>query len=90
MKSIFFSVATLAAAVSAQTTTTTAASGTSSCAAQAILEQCLVTTEGYLDLCDTNDYGCLCDKYTSIMTCFNNCPSDSREFGVSQQKQLNW
>ncbi|KAH6652641.1 hypothetical protein BKA67DRAFT_659335 [Truncatella angustata] len=81
MKSTIFAVAAFAAAVSAQTS--------SVCLAQPILEQCLVTTQYYLELCTSTDYACLCEKYTSILTCFDNCPNDSRESGASQQKQLN-
>ncbi|ETS74655.1 hypothetical protein PFICI_13139 [Pestalotiopsis fici W106-1] len=89
MKSIIFSAVALAAAVSAQATTSAVSSTGPTCDAQPILEQCLVTTTGYLNLCMTTDYSCLCDKYTSIMTCFNNCPNDSREGQYSQLKQLN-
>ncbi|KAI0170884.1 hypothetical protein BJ166DRAFT_207344 [Pestalotiopsis sp. NC0098] len=89
MKSIIFSAVALAAAVSAQTTTSDASSSGPTCDAQPILEQCLVTTTGYLNLCQTTDYSCLCNTYTSIMTCFNNCPNDSREFQYSQQRELN-
>ncbi|KAI0386698.1 hypothetical protein F5Y04DRAFT_70354 [Hypomontagnella monticulosa] len=67
-----------------QVTTTT----TTACAAQNILDTCLSTTESYLSLCETTDYMCLCDKYTAIMTCFNNCPNDSREASYQQQKDL--
>ncbi|KAK6218286.1 hypothetical protein LQW54_002813 [Pestalotiopsis sp. IQ-011] len=89
MKSIIFSAVALAAAVSAQTTTSDASSSGPTCDAQPILEQCLITTTGYLNLCQTTDYSCLCNTYTSIMTCFNNCPNDSRRFQYSQQRELN-
>lgn len=63
MKSTLLYVALLTAVVSAQSS-----SGTSStvCAAQPVLEACLGTTQGYLALCETTDYACLCDKYTAI------------------------
>ncbi|KAI1808187.1 hypothetical protein F4811DRAFT_549278 [Daldinia bambusicola] len=85
MKPAVFRVSFLASAaalVGAQTTTTTA------CAAQNILDTCLSTTESYVDLCATTDYMCLCDKYTAIMTCFNNCPNDNRSTSYQQQKDL--
>ncbi|KAI1389723.1 uncharacterized protein F4822DRAFT_442916 [Hypoxylon trugodes] len=91
MKSIVFRVAFLAIAASvnaqdsdssAEVTTTT----TTACAAQNILDTCLSTTESYVSLCATTDYMCLCDKYTAIMTCFNNCPNDSRQATYQQQK----
>jgi hypothetical protein len=43
--------------------------GETTCAAQSILDACLDTTTAYLSLCASNDYSCLCDKYTAIMTC---------------------
>ncbi|KAK6070259.1 hypothetical protein SCUP234_00215 [Seiridium cupressi] len=89
MKSVIFSLVALTVAVSAQTTTTTAATGSSTCDAQPVLEQCLITTEGYVSLCASTDYSCLCDKYTAELTCFGNCPNDSRQSSVSQQKELN-
>ncbi|KAK9774510.1 putative Extracellular membrane protein CFEM domain-containing protein [Seiridium cardinale] len=89
MKSIIFSLVALTVAVSAQTTTTTAATGSPTCDAQPVLEQCLITTEGYVSLCASTDYSCLCDKYTAELTCFGNCPNDSRQSSVSQQKELN-
>ncbi|OTA70185.1 hypothetical protein K449DRAFT_427701 [Hypoxylon sp. EC38] len=93
MKAAVFRVALLAAvaSVDAQTTTTdttSSDSSTTACAAQNILDACLQTTEGYLSLCATTDYMCLCDKYIAIMTCFNNCPADPREPSYQQQKDL--
>ncbi|KAI1490096.1 hypothetical protein F5X96DRAFT_670061 [Biscogniauxia mediterranea] len=81
-------LATAVSTVYADTTTAESSSGTSVCAAQNILETCLVTTEGYVSLCSTTDYSCLCDKYTGIMTCFNNCPEDSRASSYQNQKDL--
>ncbi|KAI2463629.1 hypothetical protein F4781DRAFT_114404 [Annulohypoxylon bovei var. microspora] len=94
MKSIIFrGVAFLAtvALVDAQTTTTTsttAATTTTACPAQNILDTCLDTTESYVTLCGTTDYMCLCDKYVAIVTCFDNCPNDSRKSSYQQQKDL--
>ncbi|KAI0394118.1 hypothetical protein F5Y17DRAFT_458289 [Xylariaceae sp. FL0594] len=72
------------------TTTTTAAvvATSTACAAQSILDACIETTTAYLSLCASNDYSCLCDKYTAIMTCFANCPSDSRQYEYESQRQL--
>ncbi|KAI8962903.1 hypothetical protein F5Y11DRAFT_176000 [Daldinia sp. FL1419] len=94
MKAILFRAAFLAAAaasVDAQTdddTTTSSSTETTACAAQNILDTCLSTTESYVSLCATTDYMCLCDKYTAILTCFNNCPNDSRAPSYQQQKDL--
>ncbi|KAI4867394.1 hypothetical protein F4820DRAFT_211174 [Hypoxylon rubiginosum] len=94
MKATVFRFAFLAAAASSvgaqdTTTTSTGSSDTgTACAAQNILDTCLATTESYVSLCATTDYMCLCDKYVAIMTCFNNCPNDSREASYQQQKDL--
>ncbi|KAI0007922.1 hypothetical protein F4779DRAFT_619131 [Xylariaceae sp. FL0662B] len=79
-----------AASVGAQTTTstTTAADASSSCAAQNILDTCLASTTSYIALCNSGDYSCLCDKYIAIMTCFNNCPNDTRKPTYEQTKDL--
>ncbi|KAK8045069.1 hypothetical protein PG993_005093 [Apiospora rasikravindrae] len=76
----------MAVAVSAQSSD----SGSSTaCAAANIVDACLETTTGYLAQCkDTGDYQCQCDKYTAIMTCFNNCPNDSRSSSYANSKQL--
>ncbi|KAI1650163.1 hypothetical protein F4815DRAFT_328996 [Daldinia loculata] len=93
MKAVLFRVAFLAAAaasVGAQTTDSSSSSTTTTtaCEAQNILDTCLFTTESYVSLCESTDYMCLCDKYIAIMTCFNNCPNDSREASYQQQKDL--
>ncbi|KAI1284127.1 hypothetical protein F5Y07DRAFT_407630 [Xylaria sp. FL0933] len=71
-------------------TSSTAASGSTdtACAALSILDACLDTTESYLSLCESTDYSCLCDKYTTIMTCFANCPNDDRQYALDSEKQL--
>ncbi|KAK6851172.1 hypothetical protein PG990_007938 [Apiospora arundinis] len=78
----------LAVAVSAQSTSDSASTSTT-CAAANIVDACLDTTNGYLAQCTDNaDYQCKCDKYTAIMTCFNNCPNDSRASSYANSKQL--
>ncbi|KAI0868487.1 hypothetical protein GGS24DRAFT_482197 [Hypoxylon argillaceum] len=79
MKTAFLPISLLASCVAADTT---------ACAAEAILDACLDTTEGYLTLCGSQDFSCLCDKYTAIMTCFANCPNDDRQYAVDSQRQL--
>ncbi|OIW29165.1 hypothetical protein CONLIGDRAFT_409077 [Coniochaeta ligniaria NRRL 30616] len=69
MKAVLFHLAFLAAAVSAQST---------ACAADYIVEACLGTANGQLADCNNNDYGCQCAAYTNMLTCFNNCPNDTR------------
>ncbi|KAK7931622.1 hypothetical protein PG985_002334 [Apiospora marii] len=78
----------LAVAVSAQSTSESGSSS-STCAAANIVDACLDTTNGYLAQCTDNaDYQCKCDKYTAIMTCFNNCPNDPRSSSYANSKQL--
>ncbi|KAI1187372.1 hypothetical protein F5B17DRAFT_400038 [Nemania serpens] len=81
MKSTLIPLFVLASSVSAATTTST-------CAALSILDACLDTTEGYISLCGSQDFSCLCDKYTAIMTCFANCPSDDRQYSLDSTRQL--
>ncbi|KIV99286.1 uncharacterized protein PV09_09054 [Verruconis gallopava] len=87
-----FSVALAVAAaglVSAQTATTTAASSGSTCAAQNIVDSCLATTKIPLDACAPNDWQCMCDAQTQVVTCYNNCPGDQDRFAAEQQ-QTSW
>ncbi|KAI0201893.1 hypothetical protein F4808DRAFT_422662 [Astrocystis sublimbata] len=88
MRTAFISMAALAAGVLAETTTTTSATTTTACAAESILDACLDTTESYLALCQSTDYSCLCEKYTTIMTCFANCPNDSRQYSLDSERLL--
>lgn len=85
MKSITVAAAFLAAAgsVSAQSSTP--------CPASNILEACLDTTQGYLTQCTgQGDWQCLCDKWTSIIACFDLCPQDPRSASLANNKQLYW
>lgn len=84
MKLILYPIVLFAAAAVASSFDSTA------CGAQDVVDTCLVTTQGYLTLCQNNDYDCLCNTYVSIVTCFNNCPNDPRSPSYSNQKQLYW
>ncbi|RKF80283.1 putative gpi anchored serine-threonine rich protein [Golovinomyces cichoracearum] len=48
------------------------------CAAQPVLELCLSSTSAIASACAPTDYSCLCQKYTDVLTCYNNCPDDVR------------
>ncbi|KAF4624375.1 hypothetical protein G7Y89_g13794 [Cudoniella acicularis] len=75
-------VALLASVAVAATTTTSfsisapAVPSSTSCAAQDILETCLSTGMGYVNACALADYGCLCEKWNDILTCYLQCPND--------------
>ncbi|KAI9867165.1 MAG: hypothetical protein M1813_009443 [Trichoglossum hirsutum] len=58
----------------------------SACAAQNIVDACLVTQKATLTSCGPNDYGCLCNVWTNINTCYNNCPGHPDSFGAQQSK----
>ncbi|KAH7030754.1 uncharacterized protein B0I36DRAFT_113605 [Microdochium trichocladiopsis] len=82
MKTTTFAAAALFAASSAS-------AATSTCPGINILEACLETTQGYLSLCtNQGDWQCLCDKWTAIVSCFDNCPTDSRASSFGNNKQL--
>lgn len=50
-----------------------------------IIASCLGTTGAQLNACATNDWDCMCEQTTNVLTCYNNCPSDPRRNGVDQQ-----
>jgi hypothetical protein len=54
-----------------------------------ILDACLTSTKAILASCAANDYGCLCDQYTNVLTCYNNCPDDPGRFGIQQEVTQN-
>ncbi|KAF2690763.1 hypothetical protein K458DRAFT_412108 [Lentithecium fluviatile CBS 122367] len=74
--------------VVAQTTTHAAPSASatsSSCDAQNILDTCKGTQQTQIDKCEGNDWMCLCDNYTNLLTCYNNCPNDPVKSSVQNQ-----
>ncbi|CAG8588433.1 12797_t:CDS:2 [Ambispora leptoticha] len=46
------------------------------CAAQANLDSCVSTEKAAVSTCSAADYGCLCEKYQALLTCYAQCPSD--------------
>lgn len=50
---------------------------TSSCQAQNILDTCLAEYKTRLQSCEANDWSCMCQESTNIITCYNNCPNDA-------------
>ncbi|KAH8693288.1 hypothetical protein BGW36DRAFT_419310 [Talaromyces proteolyticus] len=63
-----------------------AASRRATCAAQYILDACLTSTTPQLKACEPNDWPCLCEQSNNVLTCYNNCPGDSGQFGAEQTK----
>ncbi|QKX56128.1 uncharacterized protein TRUGW13939_03228 [Talaromyces rugulosus] len=56
------------------------------CAAQNILDACLASMTPQLEACEANDWSCLCNQSTNVLTCYNNCPGDDNQFGAQQTK----
>ncbi|KAI4731502.1 hypothetical protein E4T49_00591 [Aureobasidium sp. EXF-10728] len=86
----FSSLALLAAAfglAAAQSSTTSAVSSTtSSCPAQNVLNLCVSQQTAANTQCGPTDYDCLCNGYTNLLVCYNQCPNDPNAFGASQNK----
>ncbi|KAK2773285.1 hypothetical protein FQN52_004575, partial [Onygenales sp. PD_12] len=59
------------------------------CAAQNILDACLKSTKLTLENCPVNDWECLCARYTDVLTCYNNCPSDQGKFAIESSQLAN-
>ncbi|KAK5717489.1 hypothetical protein LTR17_016103 [Elasticomyces elasticus] len=86
---VVLAVAGLAAAQTATTSVVVppAATGTSGCgqAIDNIINNCLDSTRLIVNGCASTDYDCLCQKQTDVVTCFNNCPTDS---SLTQEQTL--
>jgi hypothetical protein len=59
------------------------------CAAQDILNKCVSDTTDIVSSCAPNDYGCLCQKYQAVLTCYNNCPNDQGMAGAQAEVNSN-
>ncbi|KAF3039210.1 hypothetical protein E8E12_008226 [Didymella heteroderae] len=57
------------------------------CAAQNIVDACVSGYKGRIDACNKNgnDWICLCDVYTDVLTCYNNCPDSKDRSPVQNQ-----
>jgi hypothetical protein len=55
--------------------------------APSILDACLLTIQGQVNSCLSTDYGCLCNQYQNLLTCYNNCPADPGVSTVQQQHE---
>lgn len=70
----------------AQTTSAAAPQPTSSeCEAQNIVDACREGIQKQIDGCEGNDFICLCDNYTNLLTCYNNCPNSNERPPVQNQ-----
>lgn len=59
------------------------------CAAQNIVDACVSGYQSRIDACNKNgnDWICLCDVYTDVLTCYNNCPNSNERSPVQNQVQ---
>ncbi|KAM7221346.1 hypothetical protein V8F06_003314, partial [Rhypophila decipiens] len=79
MKSVFVALAAFAAA---------ALAANEDCQALYIVEACLEGEERKLADCRDQDWDCKCNQHINILTCFNNCPQDTRINQWTGQKQI--
>jgi len=71
----------------AQTTLSSAAApqSTGACDAQNIVDACVAGIQPQIAACGGNDWICLCQQYTNLLTCYNNCPGSPQGNTVQQQ-----
>ncbi|KAH8730041.1 hypothetical protein GQ44DRAFT_723512 [Phaeosphaeriaceae sp. PMI808] len=57
------------------------------CEAQNIVDACKAGYQSRIDECNKkgNDYICLCDVYTDVLVCYNNCPNSNEKPPVQGQ-----
>jgi len=85
---IAFAAAAAGSLAVAQTTTTASAAAPSSdICAMDIVKNCVSRYQTRIDKCNekSNDWLCLCDEYTNLLTCYNNCPSSQDKPPVQNQ-----
>ncbi|KAF1926037.1 uncharacterized protein M421DRAFT_7267 [Didymella exigua CBS 183.55] len=58
------------------------------CAAQNIVDACVAGYQTRIEACQKNgnDWICLCDVYTDVYTCYNNCPDSADRAPVENTK----
>ncbi|KAH7085168.1 hypothetical protein BKA63DRAFT_11986 [Paraphoma chrysanthemicola] len=51
------------------------------CDAQNIVDACVSGYKSRIDACNANpnDFICLCDVYTDVLVCYNNCPNSNEK-----------
>lgn len=80
-------LAALTSLVTAQTATSPLNSAATGCAAQNIVDTCVSGYQERIKACEakSNDWVCLCDVYTDVLTCYNNCPDNNEKSPVQNQ-----
>ncbi|KAF2018208.1 hypothetical protein BU24DRAFT_421221 [Aaosphaeria arxii CBS 175.79] len=85
MRYTVLAIAALSSLAAAQTSSAAAPASTGGCDAQNIVDACKEGIQKQIDNCKGNDWICLCDNYTNLATCYNNCPKLPEKFSVDQQ-----
>lgn len=83
-----FALLSAASLAAAQTTTAAGSSPTGSsseCQAQNIVDACRAGIETQIEKCEGTDWICLCDNYSNLLTCYNNCPDSNERPPVQNQ-----
>ncbi|KAH9881198.1 hypothetical protein J1614_001693 [Plenodomus biglobosus] len=57
------------------------------CNAQNIVDACVSGYQSRIDACNEkpNDFICMCDVYTDVLVCYNNCPNSNEKPPVQNQ-----
>ncbi|KAF2625392.1 hypothetical protein BU25DRAFT_120786 [Macroventuria anomochaeta] len=65
----------------------TAFAASDDCQAQNIVDACVAGYQERIKGCqkNSNDWICLCDVYTDVLTCYNNCPESNEKPPVQNQ-----
>jgi hypothetical protein len=71
MKFFLLPLAVMASSAMAQTT--------AACGADYIVESCLTSEKAKLASCKDREWNCLCANWKNILTCYDNCPNDTRQ-----------
>lgn len=50
-----------------------------------IVDACVDQYQKQVDDCKGDDWICLCDNYTNLLTCYNNCPDSNEKPPVQNQ-----
>ncbi|KAL2144548.1 hypothetical protein VTI28DRAFT_8961 [Corynascus sepedonium] len=82
--SFLLPLAVLASSAVAQSTT----ASVNACDADYIVERCLTTETAKLDACGGQDFNCRCAAWEAILTCYNNCPNDPRQYTDAGQREI--
>ncbi|KAL2071601.1 hypothetical protein VTL71DRAFT_12836 [Oculimacula yallundae] len=83
-------VSLLLSLATAQSTITfsSKASTSTACAGQGVLDSCIASTKAIVANCASTDYGCLCQKWDDVLTCYtrSGCNDDPTQATAQNNK----